>query len=153
MVSDILPVPATRKMTRREFLWLSSMAAAGLVAVQAGSHGVDQKRKIFRAAGEIVDIPSLPTLSDATAGGIEAGSITFGLCRDHVDRWERVGEDEIAAAIRFLHDREDLVVEGGAALGAAVMLGRPEHLMGKTVAIVVSGSKIDEAVLEEILSR
>jgi predicted Zn-dependent protease len=31
-VSDILPVSATKKMTRREFLWLSSMAAAGLVA-------------------------------------------------------------------------------------------------------------------------
>src|SRR5210317_1681813 len=32
MVSNTLPVPATRKMTRREFLWLSSMTAAGLAA-------------------------------------------------------------------------------------------------------------------------
>ena len=32
MVSNTLPVPATRKMTRREFLWFSSMTAAGLVA-------------------------------------------------------------------------------------------------------------------------
>lgn len=105
------------------------------------------------AAGRIVHIPSLPTLSDATAGGIEAGSITFELCRDHVDRWERISEDEIADAIRFLNEHEDLIVEGGAALGVAVMLGRPGHLRGKTVAIVVSGSKIDEAVLEEILAR
>lgn len=105
------------------------------------------------AAGEIVDIPSLPTLSDATAGGIEEGSITFELCRDHVDRWERVTEDEIAAAVRFLHDHEKLTVEGGAALGVAVMLRRPEHLRGKRVAVVVSGSKIDREVLEEILNR
>ena len=105
------------------------------------------------AAGRIVDIPSLPTLSDATAGGSEEGSITFELCRDHVDVWERVGEDEIATAIRFLHDEEDLTVEGGAVLGAAVMLRRPGYLQGKRVAIVVSGSKIDEAVLERILAR
>ena len=32
-------------------------------------------------AGEILDLPSLPTLSDGTAGGVEAGSITFPLCR------------------------------------------------------------------------
>jgi len=32
MARNTLPVPATRKMTRREFLWLSSMAAAGLFA-------------------------------------------------------------------------------------------------------------------------
>jgi len=31
-VSNTLPVPATKKMTRREFLWLSSMVAAGLFA-------------------------------------------------------------------------------------------------------------------------
>jgi threonine dehydratase len=102
-------------------------------------------------AGEIVDIPSLPTLSDATAGGIEAGAITFELCRRHVDRWERVGEDEIAAAIRFLHEHEDMVIEGGAALPVAVMLRRPEHLRGKTVALVITGSKIDTEILQAVL--
>ena len=32
-------------------------------------------------AGKILDIPSLPTLSDGTAGGVEEGAITFDLCR------------------------------------------------------------------------
>jgi len=105
------------------------------------------------AAGEIVEMESLPTLSDATAGGIEEGSITFDLCRDHVDRWERVDEDEIANAIRFLVENEEMVVEGGAALGVAVMLRRPENLAGKNVALVITGSKIDDAVLAEILGR
>ena len=40
---------------------------------------------------------SRPTLSDATAGGIEPGSITFDLCRQHVDDYELLDEDEIAA--------------------------------------------------------
>jgi len=105
------------------------------------------------AAGRIVEMESLPTLSDATAGGIEDGSITFELCRDHVDRWERVSEAEIADAIRFLHHEEGMTVEGGAALGVAVMLRRPQHLVGKTVAVVITGSKIDDAVLAEVLGR
>jgi threonine dehydratase len=102
-------------------------------------------------AGRIVELPNLPTLSDATAGGIEAGAITFELCRDHVDRWERVTEDEIAAAIRFLDDAEDLTVEGGAALAVAVMLRRPRRLEGHRVAVIITGSRIDPAVLEAVL--
>jgi threonine dehydratase len=105
------------------------------------------------AAGEIIELPNLPTLSDATAGGIEEGSITFDLCRRYVDRYELVSEDEIAAAIRFLHNEEDLTVEGGAALAVAVMLRRPPELEGKRVALVITGSKIDPAVLQRILSR
>ncbi len=105
------------------------------------------------ATGEIVEMESLPTLSDATAGGIEGGSITFDLCRVHVDRWERVDEDEIANAIRFLVENEEMVVEGGAALPVAVMLQQPEFLQGKTVALVITGSKIDDAVLAEIVDR
>jgi threonine dehydratase len=104
-------------------------------------------------AGRIVELPNLPTLSDATAGGIEEGSITFDLCRRYVDRYELVSEDEIAAAIRFLHDEEDLIVEGGAALPVTVMLRRPEALRGKKVVLIITGSKIDEAVLERVLSR
>jgi threonine dehydratase len=104
-------------------------------------------------AGRIVEMESLPTLSDATAGGIEEGSITFDLCRKYVDSYDLLDEDEIAAAIRFLHDEEELTVEGGAALPVAVMLRRPEALRGRTVALVITGSKIDEAVLDAILNR
>jgi threonine dehydratase len=102
-------------------------------------------------AGEIVEMESLPTLSDATAGGIEEGSITFELCRRFVDRYELVSEDEIASAIRCVHEHEDMVIEGGASLPVAVMLRRPEELRGRRVVLVITGSKIDQAVLEGIL--
>ncbi len=103
-------------------------------------------------AGAIVELSNLPTLSDATAGGIEEGSITFDLCRRFVDRYELVSEDEIAAAIRFVHDHEDMVIEGGAALPVAVMLRRPKELQDKKAALVITGSKIDDVVLRRILS-
>jgi len=104
-------------------------------------------------AGEIVTMESLPTLSDATAGGIEAGSITFDLCRRYVDSYELLEEGEIAQAIRFIHKHEEMVVEGGAALPVAAVLRRPDILKGKTVVLVITGSKIDEDVLEDILKR
>ena len=47
-------------------------------------------------AGRILDLPSLPTLSDGTAGGVEAGSITFELCRRLVDRYITVTEEQAA---------------------------------------------------------
>jgi len=103
-------------------------------------------------AGKIVEMESLPTLSDATAGGIEEGSITFDLCRRFVDRYELVSEDEIAAAIRFIQSHEDMVIEGGAALPVAVMLRRPEELRGRRVVLVITGSKIDDDVLRGILN-
>ena len=103
-------------------------------------------------AGEIVTMESRPTLSSATAGGIEQGSITFDLCRKHVDDYELVDEEEIAQAIRFVHDNESMVIEGGAALPVAAALRRTAGLRGKRLVLIVTGSKIDDDVLRRILS-
>jgi threonine dehydratase len=99
------------------------------------------------AAGRLLELPSLPTLSDATAGGVEQGSITFELCRDLVDEWILVDEDEIAAAIRLVHEQEDLIVEGAAALPVAALLGGRERFRGRRVVLVLSGGGIDRAAL------
>ena len=37
------------------------------------------------AAGRVLDLPSAPTLSDGTAGGVEADSITFTYCSELAD--------------------------------------------------------------------
>ena len=55
------------------------------------------------AAGRILDIPSSPTLSEGTAGGLEAGSITFPLCQQVVDRCLQVSEDAIVHALFRKH--------------------------------------------------
>ncbi len=103
-------------------------------------------------AGRIITMESQPTLSDATAGGIEEGSITFDLCRRYVDDYVLIDEDEIANAIRFTHDNEGMVIEGGAALPVAAVLRRPSTLRNKRVVLVITGAKIDDDVLERILS-
>jgi len=103
-------------------------------------------------AGEIVTMESLPTLSDATAGGIEPGSITFDLCRRNVDEYALLEETEIARAIRFVHDNVGFVIEGGAALPVAAVLRRPTALRDKRVVLIITGSKIDDVALRRILS-
>ena len=76
------------------------------------------------AAGRVVDSPMAPTLSDATAGNIEEGSITVPICSLLVDEWVLLEEDEIAAAMRSAAREHHLVVEGAGALALAASLRR-----------------------------
>jgi threonine dehydratase len=103
-------------------------------------------------AGRILDIPSLPTLSDGTAGGVEAGSITFDLCRELVDDYVTVTEQEIAAGLRLFVEAHDMVIEGAAAVAVASYLKIKDRFKGKNVVIVICGANISPAVLKRLLS-
>lgn len=102
-------------------------------------------------AGRILELESLPTVSDGTAGGIEEGAITFDLCRRFVDDFVVLEEEEILEALRFLRDHEGLMVEGAAALPTAAVLKAPERFADRTVALVISGGRVDEEALERLL--
>ena len=103
------------------------------------------------AAGELLDLPSLPTLSDGTAGGVEAGSITFPLCRDHVDRYISVSEEEIAAALRTFMATQHMLIEGSAAVAIAAFQKMAANLRGKHVAILLCGANISLEKLKAIV--
>jgi threonine dehydratase len=102
-------------------------------------------------AGRILKLESLDTLSDGTAGGIEADSITFPLCRDHVDHWVDVSEEEIAEAMRQFIDSHHMLLEGaaGVALAGARKAG-PAWTSGRTV-ILICGANISRPVLGSVL--
>ena len=102
-------------------------------------------------AGRIVEMGSLPTLSDGTAGGIEADSITFGLCRALVDDWIEVPEAEIAAAMRHCIEVEHLLVEGAAGVAIAGFRRIASDVEGKRAAIVLCGANISAERLRSIL--
>ncbi len=102
-------------------------------------------------AGELLDLPSLPTLSDGTAGGVEAGSITFPLCRDNVDRYISVREDEIAASLRDFMGAQHMLIEGSAAVPIAALLKVADQLSGQRIAIVLCGANISLETLKTIL--
>jgi len=99
--------------------------------------------------GEIHDVPETRTLSDGTAGGIEAGAITLPICEQVIDRNIIISEDEIASAIRDMAACENFIIEGAAAVALAAGLKDASKYKGRKVAVVVCGRNIS---LETFLS-
>lgn len=102
-------------------------------------------------ADEQLDFPSKPTLSDGTAGGVEFGSITFQLCKDVIDEFAVVSEDEIIEGIRIGVEKHHQLIEGAAGTAIAGFLKYKSDLIGQTVVIVMCGGNISSEVLKTIL--
>lgn len=93
-------------------------------------------------AGAIVACEESDTLSDGTAGAIEAGSVTLPLCQSVIDQRVTVSEAEIAAAMRQLADQEHLMVEGAAGVALAGLARQASKYQGRTVAVVLCGRNV-----------
>jgi threonine dehydratase len=106
-------------------------------------------------AGKIVHFDAKPTISDGSAGNMEPGAITLELCRDLVDDWELVSEDEIFSAMRLFLVQEHQLLEGSAGVAIAAFLQQhartPEIFSGKNVVIVICGARISLKTLKAIL--
>lgn len=102
-------------------------------------------------AGEILELESSPTLSDATAGGLESGSVTFELASEYASRIELVSEEEIRVATRRTILDEHTLVEGAAGCAVAGYWRERARWQGKRVAILLCGANIGEAELKEVL--
>ncbi len=98
-------------------------------------------------AGKIIEMESKPTLSDGSAGGIEQGSITFDICKKYVNDFILVSEEEIKEAIKLVLEKHFMIIEGAGALSVASFIKEKERFRGKTVVLILSGSKIS---LEEL---
>jgi threonine dehydratase len=107
------------------------------------------------AAGRMLDLPSLPTFSDGTAGGVDPDTITFGYCRALVDRWITVDEQAIAAMVRDYIDDAHQLVEGAAGVAFAA-LHREAHdrrsPAGGVCVAIACGGNISSARLRELLA-
>jgi threonine dehydratase len=95
---------------------------------------------------------SKPTLSDGTAGGIEEGSITFDICREAVDDFILVSEEEIKEGLKLILEKHSLLIEGSAALPVASLLKTRNRFKNKNVVLILSGARISLEKLREILA-
>jgi threonine dehydratase len=102
-------------------------------------------------AGRILDMESLPTLSDGTAGAVEHGAITLDLCRRVVSRRVLVSESEIASAMRLVIGRHHTLIEGAAGVAVAGYLKERERYRGRRAVVVLCGANIALERLKEIL--
>ena len=104
-------------------------------------------------AGSIVRTDHHETLSDGSAGDVEPGSITFPVCRDLVDEYVLVSEDEIGEAIRFMVEAHHKIVEGAAAVAVASLIKLKNDFQGRTVVVVICGANIAASTLARVLAE
>ena len=93
-------------------------------------------------AGRILELPSGPTLSDGTAGGIEADAITFDICRDIITEYVTVSEQDIASAMRAFIDSHHLLLEGAAGVALAGLLSHHRKFAGKNIVVLICGGNM-----------
>ena len=93
---------------------------------------------------------------DTIADGIKVktpGDLTFAMCQTYVDEVVTVTEDEIAAAILAVLEKQKLVAEGAGAVAIAAAMYRKLELAGKTVCALLSGGNVDVTMLERIITH
>ncbi|MGD9095861.1 MAG: threonine ammonia-lyase [Chromatiales bacterium] len=105
------------------------------------------------AAGEITPVETASTISDGIAVR-RVGRLTMPIVRELVSRIVTVSEEETAAAIMLLLEREKTLAEGAGAVGlAALYYDKLKDLAGKKVVVVISGGNIDMKLLSRIVRR
>ena len=101
--------------------------------------------------GYIHDIPLKDTYAEGLHGGLEPGSVSFELCRDNVDDWVILTEDNILAAIKYMLHESHMLVEGAGAVGVAALLADPTRWKGKKIGVVISGGNLGLETLKLVV--
>jgi threonine dehydratase len=106
-----------------------------------------------REAGRPVVIPPAETIAEGIAVR-KVGETTFAHIERYVDELVTVSEEEIAAGVLLLLEREKTVAEAACATTvAAVVNGHISGLAGKNVVMVLSGGNIDVRLMARIIER
>src|SRR5262252_4310343 len=102
-------------------------------------------------AGKPVPTNSAQTFADGMACRVPHAE-ALAIIRRGAARIVRVGEDEIAAAMRVLWEDTHNVAEGAGAAALAALLKDRERMQQKRVGLVLSGGNIDREMLAEVLA-
>jgi threonine dehydratase len=101
-------------------------------------------------AGKPVTRDSADTFADGLATR-QSYELTFEALRAGLTDFVLATEDELAAAVRMFIRTTHNLAEGAGAAGLAGLVKLRERLAGKTVAVILSGSNIDEATLRRVV--
>ncbi|WP_109852288.1 threonine/serine dehydratase [Aquimarina sp. AU58] len=100
----------------------------------------------------IVPPSTLSTIADASAGGIENNAITFDICKKYLSGFEVIEEEDIKKALAFIMKYHKVEIEPTAALPVAALL-QSKAYHGKNVVLVLTGKKIDNQLLTQIMVK
>jgi len=108
-----------------------------------GVEGADQAcMEAAIRAGKPVALDYVDIFCDGTAVK-RAGKLTFPLCRDLVDEFITVTNEEVCAAIQTIWERIRTVPEPSGAMGLAGLMKRADRYEGKKALAVLSGANMD----------
>ncbi|MCM2312397.1 MAG: pyridoxal-phosphate dependent enzyme, partial [Steroidobacteraceae bacterium] len=113
--------------------------------------GHDDHRRSLAAGRREANEPGTRSICDALLAP-EPGVLTFEINRRLLAGGLAVSDAEVRDAIAFGARTLKLVIEPGGAVALASVLAGSIELMGRTVAVVVSGGNIDDALLGEVLA-
>ena len=102
--------------------------------------------------GEIITLDKVNTFADGIAVK-EPGDLTYDCVKEYVDEMISVTEDEIAAAILTLMEKQKLVAEGAGAVSVAAVMFDKIPLENKNVVCLISGGNIDVNILSRVITR
>ena len=95
-------------------------------------------------AGYWVEADESDSLAQGLMGGVESDSITLDFINEYVDKIVLVSEDSIKRAMRFLYEKESLLIEGAGAVTTAALMENASDFVGKRIVLTLSGGNISK---------
>ena len=104
-------------------------------------------------AGHPVEVEEVASLADSLGGGVGlANRLSFPICRDLLDDYVLVTEDEIYDAMQTLYYEDRMIAEGASVVGiAALKAGKLPDIDGP-LATIVTGRNVDMGVFTDIIN-
>ena len=103
-------------------------------------------------AGKREPLSTVSTIADGIAVK-NPGELTYEMVKQYVDDIALVTEDEIAAAILALIEKQKMIAEGAGAVSVAAAMFHKFPLEEKKVVSIISGGNIDVTSLSRVIDR
>jgi threonine dehydratase len=116
----------------------------GVVSAEAPAYARSLER------GELVSQEARTRIADGIACRTPDPT-AFDMLRRGIERIVEVTDDEVEAAMRAIYEDTHNVAEGAGAAALAALLKERDAVRGRTVAVVLTGSNVDAAVLASVL--
>lgn len=122
-----------------------------------GVEGVDQaSMKASIKAGKPVTLDKVDTFCDGTAV-TRPGDLTFKICKEYIDGYITVTNEEVAAAIQRMWEASRVIPEPSGAMGLAGLIqyadDNPDSVKDKTLLCVCCGANMDFGKLASISQK
>ena len=102
--------------------------------------------------GHMEALEKVSTIADGIAVK-KPGEITYEMVKHYVDDIALFTEDEIAAAILALIEKQKMIAEGAGAVSVAAAMFHKFPIEGKKVVSLISGGNIDVTSLSRVIDR